>query len=111
MPMDPKIKADWLTGLRSGEYKQAHGGLQVERGDGEMSYCCLGVLCKVAGLTIGTEDFNTVIDADGKSHGYLPISDLIGDSMLSELYYRNDGCQTYHRHTFAEIADVIEERL
>lgn len=32
----------WIKALRSGEYRQARGRLQTERG-----YCCLGVACKV----------------------------------------------------------------
>ena len=45
--MNPEIKADWLTALRSGEYKQGKGFLKNE--DGETArYCCLGVLCELA---------------------------------------------------------------
>jgi hypothetical protein len=106
MPMDPKLKSDWLIALRSGEYKQAHGSLQVGN-----SFCCLGVLCKVAGLKIEPETGNAVTDDQGRSIGYEPIAAIISDFMMTDLYYRNDGCQTYHRHTFAEIADLIEERL
>ena len=42
--MDRKYKAEWLKALRSGEYQQARGKLYDGTG-----YCCLGVLCKVAG--------------------------------------------------------------
>jgi hypothetical protein len=38
--MDPARKAEWLTALRSGEYKQGHEWLNRE---GNM--CCLGVAC------------------------------------------------------------------
>jgi hypothetical protein len=41
--MDAKIKADWIKALRSGEYEQGMGKLQV---DGK--FCCLGVLCELA---------------------------------------------------------------
>jgi hypothetical protein len=42
--MDTKVKAEWVAALRSGGYKQGEGFLRM--GD---SYCCLGVLCDIAG--------------------------------------------------------------
>lgn len=45
MPMNPEIKAEWLAALRSGEFKQAQGVLQVRDTN---AYCCLGVLCRLA---------------------------------------------------------------
>lgn len=45
--MDKKLKTKWVTALRSGEYRQ--GGGQLLGSDG--TYCCLGVLCRVAGAT------------------------------------------------------------
>lgn len=36
----------WLEALRSGSYKQTKGKLKSRNG----SYCCLGVLCEVAGV-------------------------------------------------------------
>lgn len=41
--MDANLKAQWLTALRSGEYKQGKFALR----DSEGGYCCLGVLCDV----------------------------------------------------------------
>ena len=48
--MKPEIAQRWVEALRSGEYKQ---GLSVlrridESGNGQDSYCCLGVLCEIA---------------------------------------------------------------
>jgi len=45
--VNKQLKAEWVKALRSGEYKQ--GRLRLQRGD---SYCCLGVLCEVAGVAI-----------------------------------------------------------
>jgi hypothetical protein len=41
--MDPNIKQQWVAALRSGEYKQGMGALNL---GGKM--CCLGVLCDLA---------------------------------------------------------------
>ena len=44
--MNPRIKAEWLDALRSGEYKQANGALhEIDPATGAASFCCLGVLC------------------------------------------------------------------
>ena len=48
--MNPEIKAQWVSALRSGEYKQTDGTLHrviSVSADGE-GYCCLGVLCDIA---------------------------------------------------------------
>lgn len=37
-----------VQALESGDYSQARGGLARVRGDGVISYCCLGVACEVA---------------------------------------------------------------
>lgn len=42
--MDKRLKAKWIKALRSGRYKQADQ--ELKNADG---YCCLGVLCTVAG--------------------------------------------------------------
>lgn len=43
--MDPKLKAEWVEALRSGEYKQGSGALLSQDG----GYCCLGVLAEILG--------------------------------------------------------------
>jgi hypothetical protein len=48
MPMNPDIKTQWTTALRSGDYKQGEAWLtQVKPGEPDKD-CCLGVLCKLA---------------------------------------------------------------
>jgi hypothetical protein len=43
-----KLKKQWVKALRSGKYKQGTG--QLSRGRGKSAtYCCLGVLNKIAG--------------------------------------------------------------
>lgn len=45
--MNPEIKEQWLTALRSGEYKQGTGQLHY-RQNNQSEFCCLGVLCDLA---------------------------------------------------------------
>src|SRR3954462_15269222 len=45
--MIPLILTRWLARLRSGKYKQGRGFLKVVRKDGEIGYCCLGLLCDI----------------------------------------------------------------
>lgn len=43
--MNKTIKRKWIKALRSGEYAQGEGNLKCGPNlDGEMEYCCLGVL-------------------------------------------------------------------
>lgn len=55
--MNPEIKERWLIALRSGEYKQTDGYLNIQRPSPDADpagilrgngYCCLGVLCELA---------------------------------------------------------------
>lgn len=41
--MNKRIKKLWIAALRSGEYKQAGGGLRPTKD----TFCCLGVLCDI----------------------------------------------------------------
>lgn len=46
--MKKALKAKWVAALRSGEYKQTTGQLVHESVRGNLSYCCLGVLCEIS---------------------------------------------------------------
>lgn len=49
--MDPEAKKVWIEALRSGKYEQGSGALSYRNtGSKEQYFCCLGVLCEVAGL-------------------------------------------------------------
>jgi hypothetical protein len=102
--VDPEIKAKWVEALRSGRYQQATGKLMTEEG-----YCCLGVLCEVAGLPIALDGFNVVgADLGEDDNGYRPINELVGGrDLVALLYEMNDD----ERKTFPEIADYIEANL
>ena len=41
--LKPEVKQQWIAALRSGEYKQAFGGLRNHHN----AMCCLGVLCNL----------------------------------------------------------------
>lgn len=43
--MLPELKQQWISALRSGKYFQVQEVLESEEGN-----CCLGVLCRVAGI-------------------------------------------------------------
>lgn len=45
--MNKALKKKWVNALRSGEYKQGGNRLYNKKYD---SFCCLGVLCDVAGI-------------------------------------------------------------
>lgn len=120
------FKAKWLAKLRSGNLKQGKGKLWDGAG-----YCCLGVACVVAGRV-------DVKDPSVWGHFYYPSEsqvskqiyavlnqhvdgDLFGwyngntenETLRSVLSILNDGSDHYsvRRHSFAEIADLIEKHL
>lgn len=101
--MNPELKAKWVEALRSGEYQQ---GVMYLKRDG--CFCCLGVLCEVAGLTL----HDSV--ADQEADDYQPIFDLLNDAdakISAKLWQMNDGTGVSRPHSFVEIADYIEEHL
>lgn len=95
--MDKEIKAKWIAALRSGEYIQ--GISSFER---EGKFCCLGVLCKVAGEPTHSFTFNPQADI-----GNWDFADSVcGHSVASFLARKND-----YGWTFSKIADYIEKNL
>lgn len=107
--LQKKLVFAWLDALRSGEWKQAKGALEL-RGKGN---CCLGVACRVA----ISQGFNLVTreEADGSTafndfYGSLPESmtsglgvSPLGTCAAGALAGFND-----EGKTFPEIADIIE---
>jgi hypothetical protein len=64
-----EILTKWLAALRSGTYQQGNGYLRTTRN----SYCCLGVLCEVAGLKAEKRfDDSTIYAYDGGATATLP---------------------------------------
>lgn len=105
--MDPALKTKWVEALRSGRYAQ--GRQRLRNGD---NYCCLGVLCEVAGLEIDPKHGNGVVGVPFGEDDYNPIFSLIGSSEAAEqLWNRNDGLRDQRKHSFPEIADYIQANL
>lgn len=133
--MREDIKKQWIEALRSGDYYQTRGTLHrlVESdADGSFTregYCCLGVLCELA---VGEDVITTqkvpgmarmeyVDPGTGRSEQALlpyPVRSWAGlsehgsgvvvevDGVTHSLATLNDS-----GHTFAAIADLIEEKL
>ena len=125
--MNEGIKADWLTALRSGEYKQGRDFLKYQDGE-STSYCCLGVLCELAAKAGIVEKSEMDEDArvhtfDGQS-SYLPpkvavwadiqyqgkiyreATGFVDQRVSVDLADLND-----YKLDFAGIADVIEREF
>lgn len=129
MPMNPEIKAQWITDLRSGEFEQGTGQLHYESTDGKQRYCCLGVLCRLAqkagivtpqiegdpgdGYMVRYDGAtsmlpNSVVDWAGlEDHGsgdvLITMSQRLGKVLATTL---NDSHAW--KYTFAQIADALE---
>ena len=109
--MNKEYQQEWVKRLRSGEYPQGKKCLN----DGDLSYCCLGVLCEIGVekgdliKTTGPTRSYRYTTRDSASTIQLPTSfkQIVGldchiETALMEL---NDT----HGKTFNEIADFIEE--
>jgi hypothetical protein len=121
--LPPEIKSNWLTALRSGNYKQGSGYLHTESDH----YCCLGVLCEVMGLkgefVPGSEKrLKGHYVYDGSYPGALPqsVRDVTGlddfGTLPTTVRYRDTNCNDLanlndNGATFLEIAGIIEKQL
>lgn len=112
----------WVEALRSGDYHQASGSLQIEQQSGEDRFCCLGVAChkyvELGGkLTVTKEEGYTEYDGEGMILPE-PVMQWLGLNYAHGDFKTPLGEGEYHSLTdlndeggadFAEIADVIEE--
>jgi hypothetical protein len=127
--MDAVLKQKWVEALRSGKFEQGTGHL-TNKG----CYCCLGVLCTVAGATWTDIEIDED-DGDGfvTPHSYTNVPVLDGELLSNGqdeelglaglqkfgldttahgvLIQMNDGWKETPQHSFAQIADYIEENL
>jgi hypothetical protein len=111
MLLDSGVKARWVAALRSGKYEQGFGCLR--RDD---RYCCLGVLCDVAGggewippFDDGLRPYNAGT-RDGYGTTALPPSVM----MRYDISIRDEAIlidANDEGKSFADIADLIEEIL
>lgn len=105
--MDAKLKTQWVKALRSGKYKQGSGAL-YDAG----KYCCIGVLCRVAG---GKVHERNSVKIDDKAIHYLLTPALrerfgLPESQELALAHMNDGLGVQKKN-FSEIASYIEANL
>lgn len=108
--MNPEIKAEWVKRLRSGDYEQGKGNLEMGG-----RYCCLGVLCEIAveqGIAVKEIKEESRVAYYDREYVLLPNSVIkwagvrssnpdFGGWILSNL---ND----VENYDFNQIADVIE---
>jgi hypothetical protein len=62
--MATKLMLDWIDALESGKYTQTKAQLGYQNCQGDRSYCCLGVLCEIAGVE-SRVDVDGAIEFDG----------------------------------------------
>lgn len=135
--MNKELVRQWVEALRSGRYKQGRKALR----NIDDSYCCLGVLCDISKEELGidwkpeeeTDDFEIYVM--GKNGGVLP--DKVWEYLGKEVDYKvnistNNSkipksviesfflplkeihlvtLNDYHKLSFEQIADIIEEEF
>ncbi len=118
--MNNEVKQKWLTALRSGEYKQCKGALCRTDFEGNLGYCCLGVLTdiyiketnktwiKAMDSILGIKDINDRLEAAWLNEDVQEWSGLLASPTVDgvKLALLNDNL-----HPFTEIADLIENHL
>ncbi len=97
--MDAELKAKWVAALRGGAFPQ--GKFQLHSAG---RYCCLGVLCVIAG-------HSTNVLGDVSYPGDINIDVGLSHDICQQLAYMNDGESDWSGKSFTEIADYIEANL
>jgi len=114
--MKPKLKSKWINALASGKYQQADGYLYQRNEDGKETYCCLGVLCIVAGKHIDGARADEVVESGMELLNSATLEQFgLTNDQQQVLSAMNDGTSCngikYQKHTFHEIAQYIENWL
>lgn len=124
--MTPELKQKWIDALRSGTYKQGYKTLHPRT-----DFCCLGVLCDIAGYEWTQEDATlNPHHSCAAGTGYIEADDEaeklgLPTEIQRICYSMNDATWTdadqdivdrfeidpNHRYSFAEIADFLEKNL
>lgn len=109
--MEPALKAKWVAALRSGMYQQ--GRLRLRSLDDK--YCCMGVLCEVAGIP-GECGRGVYVYGTGEHASEAILTDRLAKSVglstrqVSTLCGLNDGV-VFPPQTFSQIAEWVEANL
>ena len=128
--MNKEIADKWVKELRSGKWTQGYQRLAVKNDLGEMSYCCLGVLCEMAVeagiVTRKKERVNAPDEAEVYGYSYGGQFSILPDVVQEWAGMRwpagdvdnQDGSTAFSLaslndsgKTFEEIADVIEKNV
>lgn len=111
--MNKKLKAKWIKALESGKYRRGKGQLKTKCG----RFCCLGVLCEVAGKPY-TPTSSYLDDDFASEAGISPDTQQIlafaNDGDESSDVARRNGFKDYRENrgaTFKQIAQYIREKL
>lgn len=109
--MNNELKTKWVEALRSGDYAQTKGTLKYQDVT-SVSYCCLGVLCDVAGIPIEASVFDDegMLD-EGPQEVYNKLRDMIPDREDGSFYYASLMSMNDGGSSFNEIADYIEKGM
>ncbi len=123
--MKPQLKEKWIAALRSSRYKQGKGELRSS----DDLFCCLGVLCDVAGATWFQKESDRPWYCEfSANERYRPnaLDPWLSDSAMRKFglpkdihriaYCMNDGTpeagdQFEGKQSFEEIADWLEAVL
>jgi hypothetical protein len=109
--MKQELLRKWVDALESGRYEQAHTALRVDNG-----YCCLGVLCDLAGEgrwvpptedEIIKKDYFVMGDVRERNVLPYPLAELVGvtEAQEKKLVEANDN----KHETFLQIAQRIRK--
>lgn len=113
--MKRELRDAVCAAARSGEYKQCTGQTVKYQGTKEEAVCILGLICKVAGIDMSSDDGSPLVD--GKKVGYEPIYAMInpaldeGDEFFGELGDKLFILNDQDKKSLAELADWIEANI
>ena len=121
--MKKDVMKKWVKALRSGDYVQRAEALRSKE-----AYCCLGVLCDISKVGAWS-DSDYYVCTNSSDEAMLPqkVQDWAGMASkagawegdpihrkmtllaLNDTMTWNEQTGTKHKHTFQEIADIIEK--
>lgn len=119
------MQTKWLEALESGDYAQCKRSLKGDIGlglkqeaSGQIGYCCLGVLCEIAGLEWheeGDDKSNYFRFGEDTSNGYLPtgFAETVGlanswGTLKKSITFKFKG-EDRTSHTLADLNDEFDQ--
>lgn len=116
--MNRTLRDRWIKALRSGRYKQMTGQLGIKNAEGKETYCCLGVLSKIAAAEkiiptpIWAEDCElTLPEKDYSRNDGLPAEVRRAVGLTPKQHKRLIELNDDRGASFKEIADYIESKI